>query len=224
MASLTRWTWVWASSGNWCWTGKPGVLQSMGSQRVEHDWATELKLNASQAFEESLSLETSGDILGSLEPKGLKVIGWSDYGPEKSSWAQEKWWYFTSGGWRICDKKWPGLRDWLQTRDGIKIKNEVRFWNRVGNRYGWRSWRGDSILRVSKQLGNQNGHSITLIVNGFLKRKWNLHFDRCEFKFQLRHSIAIWLWQFRKVIQHFFSFILLLKYSWITILCNIFNP
>ena len=42
MASLTRWTWVWASSRNWWWTGKPGVLQSMGSQRVRHNWATEL--------------------------------------------------------------------------------------------------------------------------------------------------------------------------------------
>ena len=34
MASLTWWTWVWVSSGSWWWTGKPGVLQSMGSQRV----------------------------------------------------------------------------------------------------------------------------------------------------------------------------------------------
>ena len=42
MASLTWCTWVWASSRNWWRTGKPGVLQSMGSQRVRHDWATEL--------------------------------------------------------------------------------------------------------------------------------------------------------------------------------------
>ena len=42
VASLTRWTWVWASSGSWWWTGKPGVLQSMGLQRVGHSWATEL--------------------------------------------------------------------------------------------------------------------------------------------------------------------------------------
>ena len=42
MASPTRWTWVWASSGSWWWTGKPGVLQSMGSQRVRHKWASEL--------------------------------------------------------------------------------------------------------------------------------------------------------------------------------------
>ena len=42
MASLTRWTWVWVSSGSWCWTRKPGVLQYMGLQRVRYDWATEL--------------------------------------------------------------------------------------------------------------------------------------------------------------------------------------
>ena len=41
-ASPTRWTWVWASSGSCCWTGRPGMLQSMVSQRVRHDWATEL--------------------------------------------------------------------------------------------------------------------------------------------------------------------------------------
>ena len=41
MASPTPWTWVWASSGRWWRTGKPGVPQSMGSQRGEHDWATE---------------------------------------------------------------------------------------------------------------------------------------------------------------------------------------
>ena len=42
IASPTQWTWVWASSGSWWWTGRPGVLLSMGSQRVRQDWATEL--------------------------------------------------------------------------------------------------------------------------------------------------------------------------------------
>ena len=42
MASRTRWTWVWVNSGRWWWTGRPGVLRFMGSQRVGHDWATEL--------------------------------------------------------------------------------------------------------------------------------------------------------------------------------------
>ena len=43
MASPMWWTWVWVGSGSWWWTGKPGVLQSMGSQRVGHNWVTELK-------------------------------------------------------------------------------------------------------------------------------------------------------------------------------------
>ena len=42
MASLTRWTWVEVSSRSWWWTGKPGMLQSLGSHRVRHDWVTEL--------------------------------------------------------------------------------------------------------------------------------------------------------------------------------------
>ena len=42
IASCTRWTWVWASSRSWWWTGCPGVLQSMGSQRVGHDRVTEV--------------------------------------------------------------------------------------------------------------------------------------------------------------------------------------
>ena len=49
MASLTQWTWVWVESGSWCWTGRPGVLQSMGLQRVRHDWATELNWFLAQA-------------------------------------------------------------------------------------------------------------------------------------------------------------------------------
>ena len=42
MASLTQGTWVWVDSGRWWWTGRPGMLQSVGSQRVGHDWVTEL--------------------------------------------------------------------------------------------------------------------------------------------------------------------------------------
>ena len=43
MASLTQWTWFWVNSRSWWRTRRPGVLQSMGSQRVRHNWATELK-------------------------------------------------------------------------------------------------------------------------------------------------------------------------------------
>ena len=42
MASPTQWTWVWVNSRSWWWTGRPGMLQSMGSQWIRHNWATEL--------------------------------------------------------------------------------------------------------------------------------------------------------------------------------------
>ena len=48
MASRTRWTWVWVNSGSWWWTGRPGMLLFMGSQRVGHDWATELNWTCTQ--------------------------------------------------------------------------------------------------------------------------------------------------------------------------------
>ena len=41
MASSTQWTWVWANSGRWWKTKKPGVMRFMGSPRVGHDLATE---------------------------------------------------------------------------------------------------------------------------------------------------------------------------------------
>ena len=42
MASPTQWTWVWVNSGSWWWTGKPGLMQFMGLQRIGHNWETEL--------------------------------------------------------------------------------------------------------------------------------------------------------------------------------------
>ena len=51
MASQTWWTWVWVSSVSWWWTGKPGMLQSMGSQRVGHDLVTELNWALFSGFE-----------------------------------------------------------------------------------------------------------------------------------------------------------------------------
>ena len=42
MASPMQCTWVWVNSGSWWWTGRPGMLWLMGSQRVGHDWVTEL--------------------------------------------------------------------------------------------------------------------------------------------------------------------------------------
>ena len=57
MASRTRWTWVWVNSGRWWWTGRPGVLRFMGSQRVGHYWATELNWTEESGYKSSHSKE-----------------------------------------------------------------------------------------------------------------------------------------------------------------------
>ena len=54
MASPTRWTWVWVSSGSWWWTARPSRLQSMRSQRVGHDWTTKLKYLAISFLENKI--------------------------------------------------------------------------------------------------------------------------------------------------------------------------
>ena len=57
MASPTWWMWVWVNSRRWWWTGRPGVLGFMGSQRVGHDWATEL--NGTEYFYSRLVMSDS---------------------------------------------------------------------------------------------------------------------------------------------------------------------
>ena len=61
MASLTRWMWVWVNSGSWWWTGRPGVLRFMGSQRVGHDWATDL------IWSEAVDIQFGWGILQNLD-------------------------------------------------------------------------------------------------------------------------------------------------------------
>ena len=59
----TRWTWVWVNSGSWWWTGRPGMLQSMGSQRVRHDWVTELNSTEFTLTHKSNNIPGSYEIL-----------------------------------------------------------------------------------------------------------------------------------------------------------------
>ena len=86
MASPTQWTWVWVNSGSW--TGWPGVLQSMGSKRVRHDWVTEL--NWEKGLEGDDCFNQRNDILGLTNP-GLKRTG--------------NFCFFPLGSWlRCCEK------------------------------------------------------------------------------------------------------------------------
>ena len=74
MASLTQWTWVSVNSGSWWWTGRPGVLRFMGSQRVGHDWATDLIW-----------------MMNELKDRNMQASGWSRervfYRPLWVKWA-----------------------------------------------------------------------------------------------------------------------------------------
>ena len=63
MASLTQWTWVWVNSGSWWWTGQPGVLRFMGSQRVVHDWAAELNWTETKVGVISITLSQTHAVL-----------------------------------------------------------------------------------------------------------------------------------------------------------------
>ena len=81
MASPMRWTWVWVGSGIWWWTGKLGVLQSMGLQRVRHNWVAELNWKLGSLT--SLSLVV---FPGQLKKQSVAVTQTA----EKCHWYQ-KW-------------------------------------------------------------------------------------------------------------------------------------
>ena len=78
MASLTQWTWVWVNSGSWQWTGRPGVWQSMGSQRVGHNWETELNWTKT---EDSLIIDLAIPLLNICSTEccstELNISNWS---------------------------------------------------------------------------------------------------------------------------------------------------
>ena len=76
MASPTQWTWVWVNSWSWWWTGRPGVLQSMESQRVGHDWARELNWTVGwikwvQSYRGMLEVRYFSDVFWVVDVKNI---------------------------------------------------------------------------------------------------------------------------------------------------------
>ena len=115
MTSPTRWTWVWASSGSCWWTGKSGALQSLGLQRVRHDWVTELNWIEPDGYKEYIYVRKTGKIkkknlpsqhplfkgifvFSSLEDILLKDKKHSEHcsGPHTWWFIQPQWVYFSS--------------------------------------------------------------------------------------------------------------------------------
>ena len=144
MVSLTQWTWVWATSGSWWWTGKPGLLQSMGSQIVGHDWVTKLNwsyetnLPASRFTEES-TCQWSRCWRCSLNP-WIRKIPWRRkwqpipvFLPQKacaqrnlegySPWSGRSWtWLPDSAHTQIYRQRWMLISYFSQQKRGCVIQ------------------------------------------------------------------------------------------------------
>ena len=125
MASPTQQTWVWAVSECW-WTGKPGVLQSMGLQRVRHEWATELNyaFNFSLAFSNvsfnKAILETTLMLggIGGRRKRGQQRMRWLDGITNSMEWV-----WVNSGSW------------WWTGRPGV-----LWFMGSQRVRHNWMNW------------------------------------------------------------------------------------
>ena len=87
MASLTWWMWLWVNSRSWWWTGRPGVLQFMGLQRVGHNWVSELNwlcIEYNGAFQVALVVKNPPANVG--DTKDMGSIPGSGRAPARRAW------------------------------------------------------------------------------------------------------------------------------------------
>ena len=93
MVSRTRWTWIWVNSRSWWWTRRPGVLQFMGSQRVGHDWVTDLNWTERAYKKQRHYFVNKGPSSQSYGFSSSHVWMWElNY---KESWAPKNWCLWT---------------------------------------------------------------------------------------------------------------------------------
>ena len=118
MASPTWWTWVWASSRGWWWTGKHGMLQSLGSQRVGHDWWTELNWtwhSANYADGALLPVQSPEQRIAPPALNGFKDREGSNFALQKHKiyWPQSKKISLQLWEGRFGERKSPWRKGWL---------------------------------------------------------------------------------------------------------------
>ena len=118
MASPTQWTWVWINAGSWWWTGKPGMLKSMGSQKIRQNWVTKMiagsdgKESACNAGDPS-SIPGSGRSLGEGNGKPLQ------YSCLENPIDREAWWAII----HVVPRSWT----WLKQLSMHKLALETMF-------------------------------------------------------------------------------------------------
>ena len=118
MASATQWTCVWASSESWWWTGKPGMLQSMGLQRVRHNWVTELNWSSNTIIKATClrHLQLWAKLLPA--PLGSSV-----------KWKKSPLWRVQYGTFYLRDSLSENSLVNLNGRDRNSLREFLTFWN-----------------------------------------------------------------------------------------------
>ena len=128
MASLTWWTWVWVNSGRWWWTGRPGVMRFMGSQRDGRDWATEL--NWIDELESWRSLSGTHSCRVSYKAN-VNVMALTCYGSHVTVWLVKDpfpvshvcWQHIVSWGLRDQDLHRPL---WEVNRESLRVRQKLK--------------------------------------------------------------------------------------------------
>ena len=133
MASLTQWKWVWTRSGRWWRTGKPGMLQSMGSQRVGHDWATEQQQCEVVAFPDGSAVKNPP----AMQETWIWFLGQED--PLEEGMAIHS----SILAWRI---PWTEEPDWLQSIESQRVGHDWSDWACTRSMLGGQQ----RILNISK--------------------------------------------------------------------------
>ena len=153
MASPIQWTWVWVISRSWWWTGRPGVLRFIGSQRVRHDWVTEL--NWTETLSTSASSFCSDVPFSHFELKlQLAFKNLFEQEGRTRCWRYRWTWSISLSthisGIHLQTQKCVEKTSWEQT--GVPDQRN-RIYGTMQNSVGWRNWRGNrSISRIGPAL------------------------------------------------------------------------